>query len=155
MHGPQHLGVVSLIWMVLGTLIWVGLDTLIWVASAPGSRGPDMEGPRHPNMDGPRHLKVVASASESVSDGDPAAVLIDAAQPLGGVVYDGLPLVPERLATVVEFGEALHLPNSEWRCTCSTTWTLGSGSPEGTIAAHLVAQRWIVGWCQGKGMGFE
>ena len=56
-----------------------------------------------------RDLVVVSPPTEAVGDGDSAAVVCGAAQPLGGVGDERLPLVSQRAAVGVEEGEALHL----------------------------------------------
>ena len=57
----------------------------------------------------PRDLVVVAAPAEAIGDGDAAAIVCGAAQPLGGVCDERLPLILERAAVGVEEGEALHL----------------------------------------------
>ena len=56
-----------------------------------------------------RDLVVVSPPAEAVSDSDAAAVVCGAAQSLGGVCDERLPLVSQRAAVGVEEGEALHL----------------------------------------------
>eukprot|EP00966_Prymnesium_polylepis_P143045 3301800-Prymnesium_polylepis.1 len=58
------------------------------------------------------HLVVVAAPSETVGDGDAAAVVGGSAEALGRVGNECLPLVLERAAVLVEEGEALHLEQS-------------------------------------------